>query len=115
LRPACEAFSRLFLKLPPLIRPPLRAISRRFSSSIAAKPRPDGVSLPLSVLIVDFLLSILPRGPLLGTSAAASALLATLPSSFGGLVTIVLEVAAAHLTAFATGFRGAFAILGEIA
>jgi hypothetical protein len=42
-------------------------------------------------------------------------LLATLPPGFGGLVAIVLEVAAAHLSALATGFRGAFAVLGEIA
>src|SRR5688572_33444188 len=52
LRPACDAFSRLFLKLPPLIWPPLRAISRRFSWSMAAKPRNEGASLPLSVLIL---------------------------------------------------------------
>lgn len=40
--PASDARTGSFLKLPPLARPPLLAISRCFSRSIAAKPRREG-------------------------------------------------------------------------
>jgi len=90
------------------LRPPLRAISRCFSSSIEANPRSEVLDR-LSVIVGSALLNFaLAR-------AGSGAVFAAFATSFGCLCPIVLEIAAAHPAAFSAGLRGSLAVFGKVA